>query len=102
MNIPHTQDARRPLQMTPRLIWSFIGFLLLASFIVGNKGFYTHWKLAREKTRLQQQVEREQLKCDSLRTEIHDLQDNLSRIEKEARKNGMAAKDEIVINVRKK
>jgi cell division protein FtsB len=100
MNFQQHQNLRRSPRITPKMIWYFFGILMLASFIVGDKGFYTQWRLIREKKHLQRHIEAEQLKCDSLRTEIDDLKNNLSRIEKEARKNGMGAKDEMIIIVR--
>jgi cell division protein FtsB len=100
MNYQRNQNIGQPRSITPKMVWYFLGFLMLASFVAGDKGFYTQWKLIREKKHLQQQIETGQLKCDSLRTEINDLNNNLSRIEKEARKNGMGAKDEMIIIVR--
>jgi cell division protein FtsB len=102
MELKRTQNTRRPLRVTPKRVWTFVGCLLIASFIAGDKGFYTQWKLGRERDRLQRQIEIQQAKCDSLRAEIIDLKNNPARMRLEARKNGMGAKDETIVLIREK
>jgi len=90
------------LILNPKCLYWGIIFLILYSFIFGKTGFIKLYNLWQEGRHLERQIALEKEYNEFLKNEIDSLSDpiNLSRIELEARKNGMAAPDEIVIKVR--
>ncbi len=83
------------------LFWGTV-FLILCSFIFGKTGFIKLYDLWQEGRQLGKEIALEKEYNEFLKNEVDSLSDpiNLSRLELEARKNGMAAPDEIVIRVR--
>jgi cell division protein FtsB len=82
------------------IVLAVIGFILY-SFLAGDTGFFQIGKLMLKNQRLKIQVQKAEEQNAFLKTEAQDLNNDLSRIEREAREQyGLAKEDEIVIKVR--
>ena len=88
------------LPFKARWLWWLLGTLLLCSFIAGDTGFYAQIRLWRQGRELRRQIKNERAKKAWLEREVESLTEDLARIEREARKQGMSEKDEVVILVR--
>ena len=83
------------------LFWGAV-FFILYSFIFDDTGFIKLFGLWQEGKQLERKIALEREYNEFLKNEVDSLSEpiNLSRLELEARKIGMAAPDEIVIRVR--
>ncbi len=83
------------------LLWgAFI--CVVISFIFGKTGFIKLYNLEQEGKQLEKQIAIVKQQNDFLKSEIQLLSDpiDLNRLELEARKLGMAARDEVVVKIR--
>lgn len=90
------------LFLSPKyLFWGAVIFIF-CSFIFGETGFIKLFDLWQEGRQLERKIALAREYNEFLRNEVDSLSEpiNLSRLELEARKIGMAAPDEIVIRVR--
>ena len=86
----------------PRYIFIFLSIIAIVALIAGHSGFYVQAKIWLQGRELRKRIEAESKRGEFLSDEIKSLSDttNLSRMEIEARKKGMAKKDEIIILVK--
>ncbi len=100
MRVPYSDKLQAILK--PSVLYWGIILTIVYSFVFGNTGFIKLYRLWNESKRLEKEITVAQKQNEFLKQEVEQLSDpnDLSRIELEARKLGMAAKDEVVIMVR--
>ena len=86
-------------QMITGVIVLVVGYY----YFVGGTGFYKTFALKRQTYNLEQQIEFEKNRQDSLKILVEKLSHDLNTIEKVAREEyGMGKRDEIIIKMRAK
>lgn len=81
-------------------IWLIALVIFFFAFVAGQSGFYTQFRLWRQAVSLRKSIELEKKKRQWLQREAQSLQDDMARIEKEARQeHGMGEADEVIIKV---
>ncbi len=95
-----TANDIRNFLMQPRL-WLFIGIaFILYSFIFERAGFIRQYQLKRENVELQEQLLQARKQLEFLQGEIDALKNDIDRIRQEAIRQGYAAPDEVIIQLR--
>ena len=89
------------LPISRKWLWIGVCLVLLYIFVGGHSGFYAQVKLWQEERDLKKEIQYQTKKQEWLNEEEDRLENDLARIEKEAReKYMMGKKDEIIIKVK--